>query len=133
MTVEKRDNTTKQCRVCRTEKPIEEFYYRKDTGTYRNECKSCLKDIHRFRNIGATSKDYEEMYARQHGKCAICGCVLNSSRYTRFAVDHCHVTGKLRGLLCVNCNTGLGLFKDSIERLTKAIQYLREHRVEDIV
>lgn len=133
MTTEMRDNTTKVCRVCGIEKPIEEFYFRKDSNSYRSECKQCIKEMIRFRTIGATSNDYAEMYARQGGKCAICGCILNSSRYTQFAVDHCHKTGKLRGLLCTNCNTGLGLFKDSTQRLQGAIDYLNKHRIEDIV
>ena len=71
--------------------------------------------------------DDEEAYVKQHGRCAICGCKLNSSRYTRFAGDHDHKTGELRGLLCTNCNTALGLFKDSIERLDSAKRYLIQY------
>ena len=115
---------TKVCRLCGVEKPISEFYFRKDSGHYRSECKECLKDTTRFRNSGWSPEDYEEAFVKQHGRCAICGCALNSSRYTRFAGDHDHKTGKLRGLLCTNCNTALGLFKDSIERLDSAKRYL---------
>lgn len=121
------DKDTKVCRLCGVEKPISEFYFRKDSGHYRSECKECLSKLSSFRDTGWTPEKYEEAYIKQDGKCAICGCKLNSSRYTRFAGDHDHRTGKLRGLLCTNCNTALGLFKDSIERLEMAKRYLIEH------
>lgn len=118
---------TKVCRLCGVEKPISEFYFRKDSGHYCSECKECLSKLSSFRDTGWTPEKYEEAYIKQNGRCAICGCKLNSSRYTRFAGDHDHRTGKLRGLLCTNCNTALGLFKDSIERLEMAKRYLIEH------
>lgn len=121
------DKDTKVCRLCGVEKPISEFYFRKDSGHYRSECKECFSKLSSFRDTGWTPEKYEEAYIKQNGRCAICGCKLNSSRYTRFAGDHDHRTGKLRGLLCTNCNTALGLFKDSIERLEMAKRYLIEH------
>lgn len=129
------DMNRKVCRLCGVEKPISEFYFRKDSKHYRSECKDCLRKITSFRNTGWTPEKYEEAYIRQDGRCAICGCKLNSSRYTRFAGDHDHKTGKLRGLLCTNCNTALGLFKDSIERLEAAKEYLIKHSTihKDIV
>lgn len=117
----------KRCRLCGIEKPLTDFYFRKDSGHYRNECKECIKDLTRFRMTGWTPSDYEKAYLAQHGKCAICGCNLNSSRYTRFAGDHDHKTGKLRGLLCTNCNTAIGLLKDSPLRCRNAAEYLEEH------
>ena len=122
-----KNKDTKVCRLCGVEKPISEFYFRKDSGHYRSECKECLSKLSSFRDTGWTPEKYEEAYIKQNGRCAICGCKLNSSRYTRFAGDHDHRTGKLRGLLCTNCNTALGLFKDSIERLEMAKRYLIEH------
>ena len=121
------DKDTKVCRLCGVEKPISEFYFRKDSEHYRSECKECLSKLSSFRDTGWTPEKYEEAYIKQNGRCAICGCKLNSSRYTRFAGDHDYRTGKLRGLLCTNCNTALGLFKDSIERLEMAKRYLIEH------
>lgn len=118
----------KICRICGVEKPLTEYYFRKDSRHYRNECKDCLKQLATFRSTGWSPIDYEKAFQRQDGKCAICGCVLNSSRYTRFAGDHDHKSGKLRGLLCTNCNTALGLFKDSTERLSNAIKYLEHFR-----
>lgn len=122
---------TKECKLCRTGKPLNEYYYRKDTNTYRNECKECMIERNRVRSLGVTNLDYEKMFIEQQGLCGICKCKLNSSRYTRFAVDHNHKTGDVRGLLCTNCNTGIGLLKDNIIVLNNAIKYLQSN--EDIV
>ena len=114
----------KVCKLCGTEKPIGEYYYRKDSDRYSAECKACRIERQRVRRIGVSNQDYEAMLIRQEGQCAICKSKLNSSRYTKFAVDHCHKTGKVRGLLCTNCNTAIGLMKDSVIRLQQAIDYL---------
>jgi hypothetical protein len=75
------------------------------------------------------------MADQQQGRCAICATDLNLSstdvcRDKTVAVDHCHETGKVRGILCGMCNTGLGSFKDSEKRLASAIQYLRRSTAE---
>lgn len=77
--------------------------------------------------LAVTKLDYEIMMAYQNNNCAICG---SDSTYfgIAMAVDHCHTTGKIRGLLCTNCNIGLGNFKDSPELLSKAIWYLTEYK-----
>lgn len=62
---------------------------------------------------------YIEMLELQHGLCAIC-----SEKMVQPAVDHCHATKRVRGLLCRSCNVGLGFFKDDPERLRRAIDYL---------
>jgi hypothetical protein len=72
------------------------------------------------RNFGITVEDYDKMFIAQSGRCAICHCESTKA----LAVDHCHTTGKVRGLLCTSCNTGLGLFKDNLELLEKAKLYL---------
>lgn len=64
------------------------------------------------------------MYTHQKGRCGICRKRLYSKRYKAFAVDHCHATGAIRGLLCTKCNTGLGQFDDSIENLHAAVDWL---------
>lgn len=115
---------TKKCNKCGTEKPLSEYYYRKDNDTHRKECKSCLKESHQIKKYGVCNIKYGEMLKEQEGKCAICESKLNSSRYTKFAIDHCHKSGEIRGLLCTNCNTAIGLMKDSTHRLQKAIDYL---------
>jgi len=72
-------------------------------------------------------KKYIDMYDTQEGKCAICGgdgFTMAEHHKLKLVVDHCHATGKVRGLLCHNCNRGLGLFKDSKESLSAALNYL---------
>jgi hypothetical protein len=63
------------------------------------------------------------MLESQGGKCGACGG-NNQVSHRRFAVDHCHKTGAVRGLLCSNCNTALGLVGDEITRLKQLISYL---------
>jgi hypothetical protein len=68
------------------------------------------------------------MYEEQNGVCWICEKRTRGrgEEKNTLAVDHNHKTGKIRGLLCSNCNTGLGNLRDSIELLEKAITYLKE-------
>jgi len=68
----------------------------------------------------------QETLEFQGHKCAICGDDLKSRPVKHTHADHCHETKMPRGVLCTQCNTGLGLFKDDIERLQKAIAYLNE-------
>lgn len=72
--------------------------------------------------FGIDIPEYERLLASQSGVCAICACVCPSGK--RLAVDHCHATGKVRGLLCMRCNTGLGKFDDRIDLLEAAKSYL---------
>ena len=78
-----------------------------------------------------TEEDYKELLINQNHKCAICGTdqeeVLNKKLY----VDHDHATGKVRELLCHNCNVSLGLLKESIQTLTRAIAYLDKHSIKE--
>ena len=67
---------------------------------------------------------YESMLLSQKGLCALCETSDPKGPTSKFVVDHCHITGKIRGLLCNHCNTGLGKLGDSIESLNKAIRYL---------
>ena len=78
---------------------------------------------------GITTEQYAEMVKIQNNRCAICGNEETAKHnrtglVQKLAVDHCHTTGKNRGLLCQDCNRGLGKFKDSPQRLKKAIEYL---------
>lgn len=76
------------------------------------------------RHYGMSMDEYKERLKAQEGACAICKKTCSSG--FNLAVDHCHDTKVIRGLLCQNCNTGLGKFKDNIEYLEKAIQYLKD-------
>lgn len=75
------------------------------------------------RVYGITQDQYEEMFAAQGNVCAICGKPQPGSSKL-FHVDHSHRTGKVRGILCPRCNTGLGMFKDNPAALRAAADYL---------
>ena len=74
---------------------------------------------------GMSQSDYDAMLAAQGGKCAICGTTTPGGRFTPFQIDHCHDSGKVRGLLCTNCNRALGYFGDDPDRIMAAARYLR--------
>jgi hypothetical protein len=105
-----------------------------------NPCKSKydleLKAIKPFRNhessikrYGLTAQEYEQLYKEQDGCCKICkdSAPLHSNNRTRLYVDHCHDTKKVRGLLCKNCNSGLGQFRENVKTMEDAIQYLKDN------
>ena len=76
----------------------------------------------RFRNAyGIDLSAYESMCGVQKGRCAVCGIRPKK----RLCVDHCHRTKKVRGLLCRQCNAGIGLLKDDPKILSKAVKYLK--------
>lgn len=139
------------CIACNETKSIEDFRYSNKERGYRvSYCKSCQNKNtekrrgykgNRERNLRTKfkidSSDYLKLLELQEYKCKICGITLeeykeaqkstkinNVGQLREFSIDHCHTTGKIRGLLCNSCNTGLGCFKDSSELLQKAIEYL---------
>jgi len=71
-------------------------------------------------NYGMSLEEFDQLLAEQHNACAICG--LTSSE--TLCVDHCHDTGKVRGLLCRRCNSGLGFYDDDPAFMSKAVAYL---------
>ena len=79
----------------------------------------------RLKRFGIKPGDYRRMLAAQNGCCAICGSDRSDKRGWRLHVDHCHETGRVRGLLCSNCNQGIGKFLDDPDRLERAALYLR--------
>lgn len=88
-----------------------------------------------MRNYGITPEEFTQMLNDQDGCCAICGTDMESVREliretlrTGIRIDHDHVTGAVRGLLCTGCNKGLGCFKDDIARLRAAADYLEKLR-----
>lgn len=142
-------NTThKVCTKCGQEKEVTEFY--KQRGKYlRPNCKACenersrtyhhanrearvqkIRDYGLISRSGITREQYDKLLRKQRGKCAICREAETMER--RLAVDHDHkcCPGKkscgkcVRGLLCGNCNNGLGRFKDDVRLLARAIHYL---------
>jgi hypothetical protein len=120
------------CNVCREQKAVVEFPGLTE-GKYR--CRVCLgaeQHDQQLRKQGCLSAQYKLLLEAQDGRCAICGALQgHRSRYgtvCRLAVDHDHKTGKIRGLLCNNCNRGLGRLKDSIENLEAALRYLKREQ-----
>lgn len=77
------------------------------------------------RMFNITLEQYEDMVKSQGDCCAICG-KHRTKNGKRLAVDHCHFTGNIRGLLCGPCNQALGIFKDDVNLLHKAIQHLQK-------
>lgn len=83
------------------------------------------------RDYGITFDDYKAMYDAQDGRCKICRepldlfCTHNAPHKT--CVDHNHTTGKIRGILCSPCNSGIGFFKEDIDIISNAIAYLKEY------
>jgi len=75
--------------------------------------------------FGLSQQDYEQLLFSQQGLCCICNTQLENLN-----IDHCHTTGKIRGLLCKECNLALGLFKDNPTSLRKAALYIEEYNHE---
>lgn len=114
---EKQKNLKKDWRKSDTGKEYMKEYQK--TDNYRN--KNYIK------NYGITLDDYNDMFTSQNGCCKI--CKTHQSELPRsLAVDHCHETNKVRGLLCDKCNRGLGHFNDDIDLLTKAIKYIKQQK-----
>ena len=133
------------CRKCENEK-ARERYVRNDILSRRKEQKSVYDKERRERlraegklkkpdpetqreqrmkrEYGITIKDYENMIEAQNNQCAICFAPGEAERNGKLVIDHCHTSGKVRGLLCNKCNLLLGHANDTIERLERAILYL---------
>lgn len=96
----------------------------------KRKAEAPLREFMRKRNahlrvtFGLDHTEYDAILARQGGVCAICGTDDPGRGSSFFHVDHCHGTGKVRGLLCNRCNLGLGYFQDDAERLVAAATYL---------
>lgn len=103
------------CKTCKNAKMKE----------YRELDKDSWLSNHMKRTFGITLVEYKEMLAKQNGRCAICKIKKPGSNFGRMEIDHCHTTGKVRGLLCHNCNAGLGHFIDNVELLSVAIEYVK--------
>lgn len=142
---------TKTCTTCKEKLPIKNFSvygpnvkYR--SGKSRASCRKCLakkmsdkyqdmtdkeKDEYSrkqrekmlVRNYGITQTEYDKLLKSQGNCCALCG-VHDEDSSVKFHVDHCHTTGKVRGILCQTCNQALGLFRDDVSVLKRAIDYL---------
>lgn len=97
-------------------------YYRKYDMINKEKRKLSGRKGHLRRKYGITLDDYNKMVEIQEGKCAICGI-----KFEELHVDHNHSTNEVRSLLCFHCNAGIGHFKENIDLLYSAIQYLSYH------
>ncbi len=108
------------CKVCERKRAKELWYLNHDTN--KEKLRSKIRTI----MYKITEEQYQDMLLLQNNSCAICGAHTAGGKGS-WHVDHNHTTNKVRGLLCHKCNTGLGLFSDNPDLLTKAREYLLEH------
>jgi len=138
--------TEQACRQCGLVQPISNFRtVNTKHGRYRT-CKTCCRKRSKNnpeqlafsywksklkRAYGLTPEDYYQMLEDQNGCCAICGTTCPGANRLYFCVDHCHLTGTVRGLLCSSCNIGIGNLKDSRRLLYNALKYLNGKPASD--
>ena len=121
---------SKVCSRCKIDKLFDEFRKANDSLTGRSSwCKDCVRDHSLQNRYGISLADHARMLEEQNYLCLICLCDLRGFVKSA-AVDHCHETGKVRGLLCDMCNKGLGAFRDDVDSLERAVKYLKESRWE---
>lgn len=142
---------SKKCTVCKKDTLLTEYYNKASSkdGKY-SRCRSCdqiarkawrtkhpirSKESARRRQLkfvyGITEEDYQRMLVEQGGACAICQATENkyAGEFRSFAIDHNHDTGDIRGLLCNQCNRGLGMLGDTVESLNRVVAYLERSTV----
>ena len=114
----------KPCRECKTD-------FQSIAPSYMYCCDECAEVAHdrarMLKSYNLSLEDYQVMVEEHAGSCGICGgqgFELSPGQRLLLVIDHCHKSGAVRGLLCHNCNRGLGLFKDNVESLKNAIIYL---------
>lgn len=136
----------KLCSKCKTEKFITEFTLdKKYKDGYYCWCKDCsynyrlswahknkekvrlIKTLSLHRKLNISKDQYLELIELQNNSCKICKKTA-SDQGKNLAIDHCHKTNKVRGLLCDKCNRGLGYFNDNLDSLQNAISYLKENK-----
>lgn len=136
------DVIDRKCIGCEEVKEAKHFYYNWKREEFTSRCKPCHSDASRklyadkskFRVLqndayyrkqyGITLLEVEEMKQRCNNSCEICGILFATDNKPR--VDHCHVTGRVRGLLCHKCNVAIGLLKDDASLMRKAAEYVTQ-------
>jgi hypothetical protein len=120
----------RQCSICEKHLPLSS-YGRQTTGNkvLKKNCRRCDyerhgRKRHYEKNYGLTEQEYHEMLSALSFKCPACNKEHDENQ--RLVVDHCHDSGKVRGLLCLNCNFALGYAKDSPSVLRKLADYLEK-------
>ena len=116
-----KDGVRPHCIECRRAYEVKSYHKHKHKRPYVYEED---KDRKLQKSYGIGYAEYLTMLDAQNNACAICGTNDTGNRKA-FHVDHCHDTGKIRGLLCGNCNSGIGNLRDDINLLQRAIAYLQ--------
>lgn len=124
---ERRKKSAERSRLHYAANRDKKIEYAKD---YRDSNRDKVAASQRTTLYGITPERFEELLSSQNNSCAICGSKEPGGGRTRFSVDHCHTTQKVRALLCGPCNLGLGHFHDNPERLIKAASYIKQHQQE---
>jgi hypothetical protein len=131
----------KECTKCKVAQPAENFSRdSKKVDGLKSACKECdriynsnrhynnpsfRKEAHLRYRFGLSLEDVHAMRKHQHEKCAICLREFAKLSPQQIHIDHDHATGKIRGILCGKCNTGLGMFDDNPVSLYKAAEYAK--------
>lgn len=110
----------KVCTFCKQALPLSAFWRVRDR--LRSRCKTCLARDERLRLYGLTQEDYDSMIESQANACAICFTGFKATPN----IDHSHLTGRVRGLLCWRCNATLGKVSDNPDILIAMANYLKE-------
>lgn len=127
---------TKYCKKCKLEKNKSEFDLSVNSKDgFRKYCQSCLsltkrlkkRNPYRFKRYGITNEEYTRLMIEQNHQCKLC-LTPQQDLSNQLAVDHCHTTGKIRGLLCISCNMALGHLRDNPRLCLKAADYLLEYQ-----
>lgn len=139
------DINTKQCKKCKEIKDLSQFHRR--SNSLKSWCKQCCIDyssqwtksnMDKVRASRLKCKHnislelYQTKLQNQNGLCAICNKAstraANSGTIRSLCLDHCHITGNIRGLLCDSCNTAVGLLNDNIDVAVNLVNYLIKYR-----
>jgi hypothetical protein len=122
-----KSGVTARCKVCMKSDALDSYQTHKEQILQKHKVAYCpVKERAKKLRLayGLSFDDYETMLATQNHSCLICGSTDPHHNSEKFVVDHCHLTNKVRGLLCSHCNLGLGNFKDNPQSLKMAADYL---------
>lgn len=130
---QKRENRIKGgkifCTKCKIHKKSKDFCYDKKGIKKRAfYCRECYRDSSIKFKYGLSSEGYDKLLCKQNYCCAICKTKATGIISKYFSIDHNHKTGTIRGLLCNHCNTAIGKFKDDVNILQVAIEYLNKNK-----
>ena len=124
-----KDGFQSQCKLCSNERVA---YKRTNNREYmrsysRSEAGKAALRKHRLKKYGLTPESFKALLVSQSYCCACCGTNKPHGNSNQWNVDHCHTTGKVRGLLCNSCNIGIGCLGDNLQGVRNALHYLERH------